>query len=327
MDETNQTDKSNMIKVIENIPEHIAEAVKLAKDVKITEPIKNIMVAGMGGSAVSGDILKAYLKDKINVEVNKNYFLPELAGKETLLFILSYSGNTEETISAFRRAQRKNMNMVIITSGGKLEELSKISKTPCIIIPRGFQPRAAIAYLFFPMLAVLYNSHLIDNPVEDVKKTIKALKNPQFKERAQDLAEKLVEKIPLIYASERMGVVAYRWKTQFNENAKIHAFFHVFPELDHNELVGYGNIKAGYHVIIIKDDDDYVKVKKRMDITKRLISEAGINVTEMVIKGDCFLTKLFSAVYLGDLTSYYLALKYGTDPTPVDIIEELKKEL
>jgi len=327
MDETNQTDKSNMIKVIENIPEHIAEAVKLAKDVKITEPIKNIMVAGMGGSAVSGDILKAYLKDKINVEVNKNYFLPELAGKETLLFILSYSGNTEETISAFRTAQRKNMNMVIITSGGKLEELSKISKTPCIIIPRGFQPRAAIAYLFFPMLAVLYNSHLIDNPVEDVKKTIKALKNPQFKERAQDLAEKLVEKIPLIYASERMGVVAYRWKTQFNENAKIHAFFHVFPELDHNELVGYGNIKAGYHVIIIKDDDDYVKVKKRMDITKRLISEAGINVTEMVIKGDCFLTKLFSAVYLGDLTSYYLALKYGTDPTPVDIIEELKKEL
>jgi len=327
MDETNQTDKSNMIKVLESIPEHIAEAVKLAKDVKITEPIKNIMVAGMGGSAVSGDILKAYLKDKINVEVNKNYFLPELAGKETLLFILSYSGNTEETISAFRTAQRKNMNMVVITSGGKLEEISKISKTPCIIIPRGFQPRAAIAYLFFPMLAVLYNSHLIDNPVEDVKKTIKALKNPQFKERAQDLAEKLVEKIPLIYASERMGVVAYRWKTQFNENAKIHAFFHVFPELDHNELVGYGNIKAGYHVIIIKDDDDYVKVKKRMDITKRLISEAGINVTEMVIKGDCFLTKLFSAVYLGDLTSYYLALKYGTDPTPVDIIEELKKEL
>ncbi|MBU4283816.1 MAG: bifunctional phosphoglucose/phosphomannose isomerase, partial [Nanoarchaeota archaeon] len=136
-----------------------------------------------------------------------------------------------------------------------------------------------------------------------------------------------VEKIPLIYASERMGVVAYRWKTQFNENAKIHAFCHVFPELNHTELGGYGNIKAGYHVIIIKDDDDYVKVKKRMDITKRLISEAGINVTELVIKGECFLTKLFSAMYLGDLTSYYLALKYGTDPTPLDVIEELKKEL
>ncbi len=327
MDEINQTDKSNMINILKSIPEQIAEAVKLAKDVKITEPIKKIMVAGMGGSAICGDILKAYLKDKINVEINKNYFLPELVGKETLLFIVSYSGNTEETISAFRTAQRKNMNMVVITAGGKLEELSKISKTPCIIIPKAFQPRAAIAYLFFPMLAVLYNSHYIDNPVEDIKKTIKALKNPKFKERAQDLAEKLVEKIPLIYASEKMGVVAYRWKTQFNENAKIHAFCHVFPELDHNELVGYDNIKAGYHVVIIKDDDDYVKIKKRMDITKRLISEAGINVTEMVIKGDCFLTKQFSAIYLGDLTSYYLALKYGTDPTPVDIIEKLKKEL
>ena len=177
------------------------------------------------------------------------------------------------------------------------------------------------------MLAVLYNSHFIDNPSEDIKNTIKALKNPKFKERAQDLAEKLVEKVPLIYSSEKMGVVAYRWKTQFNENAKIHAFHHVFPELDHNELVGYGNIKAGYHIIIIKDDEDYVKVKKRMDITKRLISEAGINVTELVIKGECFLTKLFSAIYLGDLTSYYLALKYGTDPTPVDVIEKLKKEL
>ncbi|MBA3064609.1 bifunctional phosphoglucose/phosphomannose isomerase [Candidatus Woesearchaeota archaeon] len=327
MDKTNQTDKSNMINVLESIPEQIAEAVKLAKDVKVTEPIKKIMVAGMGGSAVSGDILKAYLKDKIDVTVNKDYFLPELAGKETLLFIVSYSGNTEETISTFRTAQRKNISMIVITTGGNLEELSKISKTPCIIIPRGFQPRAALAYLFFPMLAVLYNSHFIDNPTEDIKKTIKALKNPKFKERAQDLAERLVEKVPLIYSSERMGVVAYRWKTQFNENAKIHAFCHVFPELNHNELVGYGNIKAGYHVIIIKDDEDYVKVKKRMDITKRLISEAGINVTEMVIKGECFLTKLFSAMYLGDLTSYYLALKYGTDPTPVDVIEKLKKEL
>ncbi|PIN77694.1 bifunctional phosphoglucose/phosphomannose isomerase [Candidatus Woesearchaeota archaeon CG_4_10_14_0_2_um_filter_33_10] len=327
MDMANKTDKSNMINILESIPEQIAEAIKLAKDVKVTDPVKRIMVAGMGGSAVSGDILKAYLRDKIDVTVNKDYSLPELAGKETLLFIVSYSGNTEETISAFRTAQRKNMNMVVITTGGKLEELSKISKTPCIIIPKGFQPRAALAYLFFPMLAVLYNSHFIDNPVEDIKNTIKALKNPKFKERAQDLAEKLVEKIPLIYSSEKMGVVAYRWKTQFNENAKIHAFCHVFPELNHNELVGYGNIKAGYHVVIIKDDDDYVKIKKRMDITKRLISEAGINVTEMVIKGDCFLTKLFSAIYLGDLTSYYLALKYGTDPTPVDVIEELKKEL
>ncbi len=327
MDETNQTDKSSMIEVLESIPEQIGDAVKLAKDIKITEPIKKIMVAGMGGSGVSGDILKAYLKDKLDVTVNKDYFLPELVGKETLLFIVSYSGNTEETVSAYRTAQRKNMKIVVITTGGKLEELSKMSKTPCIIIPKGFQPRAALAYLFFPMLTVLYNSHFIDNPEADIKNTVKALKNPKFKERAQDLAENLVEKVPLIYASEKMGVVAYRWKTQFNENAKIHAFYHLFPELDHNELVGYGNIKAGYHVIIIKDDDDYVRVKKRMDITKRLISEAGINVTELVIKGECFLTKMFSAIYLGDLTSYYLALKYGTDPTPVDVIEKLKKDL
>ncbi len=327
MDETNQVDKSNMINILENIPEQIAEAIKLAKDIKVTEPVKRIMVAGMGGSAVSGDILKAYLKDKIDVTVNKDYSLPELTGKETLLFVVSYSGNTEETVSAFRTAQRKNISMIVITTGGKLEELSKISKIPCVIIPKGFQPRAALAYLFFPMLTVLYNSHFIDNPAEDIKNTIKALKNPKFKERAEDLAERLVEKVPLIYSSERMGVVAYRWKTQFNENAKIHAFCHVFPELNHNELVGYGNIKAGYHVVIIKDDEDHIRVKKRMDITKRLISESGINVTEMVIKGECFLTKLFSAIYLGDLTSYYLALKYGTDPTPVDVIEELKKEL
>ena len=126
MDETNQTDKSNMINVIESIPEQIAEAIKLAKDVKVTDPVKRIMVAGMGGSAVSGDILKAYLRDKIDVTVNKDYSLPELAGKETLLFIVSYSGNTEETISAFRTAQRKNMNRASKTTPKKKSKKAAI---------------------------------------------------------------------------------------------------------------------------------------------------------------------------------------------------------
>ncbi|MDD5086422.1 MAG: bifunctional phosphoglucose/phosphomannose isomerase [Candidatus Nanoarchaeia archaeon] len=327
MDDENNVDSSNMISTLENVPNYIEDASKLAENIKITEPIKRIMVAGMGGSSISGDILKSYLHDKIEVVVNRDYFLPETVGKETLLFAVSYSGNTEETVSCFRTAQRKNMKIVVITSGGKLEELANLSKIPLIKVPKGFQPRAAVAYLFFPMLTVLGNSRMIEDPKQEIKKTVEALKNPKFKERAQDLAEKLVDKIPLIYSSEKMKSVAYRWKTQLNENAKIHAFCHSFPELNHNELVGYGNIRAPYHVIIIKDDDDYVKIKKRMEITKGLISESGINVTEIVVKGDFFLTKLFSAIYIGDLTSYYLAIKYGIDPTPVNVIEKLKKQL
>ena len=143
----------------------------------------------------------------------------------------------------------------------------------------------------------------------------------------KDLADKLVDKIPLIYTSDRLKAVAIRWKSEFNENSKVQSFYNVFPELGHNEIVGYTNLKGNFYVIILKDDGDYIRVKKRMDITKAMIKKKGVYATEIGITGGSLLTRIFSAIYIGDWTSYYLALKYSTDPTPVDVIEELKNAL
>ncbi len=325
--EDNEIDRSNALGIIESFPGQIGESLNFGKLVKVEESFSRVTVCGVGGSSVSGDILKIYLEHIMHVSVDRDFDLPDYVNGDTLVFALSYSGNTEETISSYRGAVKKKLPVVCITSGGKLKELADMNRTPCIIIPKGLQPRQALAYLFFPMLTVLHNCNVIKSPDDEIKKTLRALEGTDFNEKAKELAEKISGKVPLIYASKKMGVVAYRWKTQLNENSKIHAFCNVFPEICHNEIAGYEVLNSRYHVVIIKDEDDDPRIKKRMDITKRMLAELGIDVTELMIRGNCEMTKLFSTIYLGDLVSYYLAIRNSVDPTPVDSIESIKKEI
>lgn len=312
----------------ENFPNHIREALKLASKIKIEAKIDKIIITGIGGSALPGNILKDYLSgQKTPILVNKDYFLPETTNSKTLVFVISYSGNTEETINAYRNAWRKGAKIIAITSGGKLEELCSKQKVPHVSVPSGLQPRAALCYLFFSVLAILQNSKIIPDKTKDIEDTIKTLSKPIFKSMAKGLAKQLRGKIPLIYASNRFRSVAMKWKTDFNENSKIHAFYNIFPELNHNEIVGFTNPRADYHVIMIADDEDYEKIRKRMKITKKLITGKNTEVTEMRITGNCYLTKIFSAICIGSWTSYFLAKEYNTNPTNVEIIEKLKKEL
>jgi glucose/mannose-6-phosphate isomerase len=317
--------KENMLNIIKSLPDQIEDSLNFAKNIKFLEDIKKIMVCAIGDDAVAGEILKQYLKDIIEVEVNRDYFIPNRVGKDTLVFIVSYTGNEEEVISAYRTGQRKNLKMVVITSGGKLEQLSSMGKTQKVILQKGLKTRNALAYMLFPMITILYNSRMIDNPSEEIKKTIISIKKTGFEERAKTLADNLVEKVPLIYTSEKMSPAAMVWKHHLNKTAKMHAFFNVFNEASYNEVAGYENINARYHVIMILDESDYQKTKNIMNETKREITQAGINVTEMVIKGDCFITKLFSSIYLGQLTSYFLALKYERDPLPEGFVERIKR--
>ena len=173
----------------------------------------------------------------------------------------------------------------------------------------------------------MQNSNLIEDQTNFVNKTVETLQKPIFEERAKELAEKLVDKIPVIYSSDRLKAIAYKWKISFNENSKVHAFYNVFPELNHNEMVGYTNIKGNFYIIIIKDEDDYERTRKRMQLTKGIIKKAGVPVVEIALSGPCRLAKLISAIYIGDWTSYYLALEHELDPTPVSIVEEFKKKL
>jgi glucose/mannose-6-phosphate isomerase len=324
-------DKEDMLGSIATLQKQVKEGLKLASDIRVLDEIDDIIVAGMGGSALPGEVLKSLLIDsKIRVTVSKDYKLPEWAGKKTLVFAVSYSGNTEESIASYRDAMKKSCQIVAMASGGKLEELAKKQKVSFIKLPhpfKGFQPRAGIGFMFFAILGVLMNSRIVPDMKNDIEKTEKALDAAKYRENAMDLAEQIEGKIPLIYTSEKLAGAGYKWKIAFNENAKTHAFFNVYPEQNHNEINAYENIDGKFQVIFLSNDTDHIQVKKRMKITKELYKKKGVDVTEIAIKGDSMLTKLFTAVMIGDLVAYYLAMKYKTDPTPVPMVEDLKKKL
>ncbi|MBS3114408.1 bifunctional phosphoglucose/phosphomannose isomerase [Candidatus Woesearchaeota archaeon] len=318
-------DNSNMLKVIEDFPDQCRTALELTKGMSVSGKIDKIVVVGMGGSAVGGDLLKIYMRDsKIPVFVVRDYKVPNFVDENTLVFAVSYSGNTEETISAFEDAVKKKAKIVAVTSGGQLGVMAK----KVIKIPSGLQPRAALGYLFFPVLGVLNNSGIVDVKGREIEELFDILsKTGDFKAVGERIAKKIGLRTPLIYASELLGAVAYRWKTQFNENSKVAAFHHVFSEMNHNEIAGYQNVnKSDFIAIFIRDSQDNGRVKKRMDITKEIIS-SRVDVEEIFTRGDGLLSKMFSAIYYGDFASYYLALANRIDPTPVTVIENLKKKL
>ena len=318
-------DNSNMLKVIEDFPHQCKTALELAKGMTVSGKINNIIIAGMGGSAVGGDLLKLYLHDlKIPVTTIRDYKLPNYANESTLVFAVSYSGNTEETLAAYEDALRKKTKIIAVTSGGKLGDIS--NKT--IKIPKGLQPRAALGYLFFPMLGVLVNSGIANENSAEINEMLDVLSQKEdFRQFGEKLAKKIGSRTPLIYASEQFGAVAYRWKTQFNENSKVAAFSHVFSEMNHNEIVGYQSMSRDRFIaIFIRDNADNERIKKRIDITKEIISQK-VDVEEIYTKGTYLLSRLFSGLYYADFASYYLALQNKTDPTPVHVIENLKKKL
>ncbi|MBI2664099.1 bifunctional phosphoglucose/phosphomannose isomerase [Candidatus Woesearchaeota archaeon] len=287
-----------------------------------------IVVSGMGGSSIAGALLQTYMTDsKVPVFLSRTYEIPDFVDRSTLVFIISYSGNTEETISSLRFAIRKGAAVVAISSGGKLLNKFQEQQLPYIKLPANLQPRASIAYQLIPMLRLLYKLKIISNPAGDIASTVASLKKFSYEDRAKNLAGKLIGKVPLIYASEKFYSVAYRWKTQFNENAKVHAFSSAFSELNHNELVGYTNLNASYYVIILEDENDHPRIKARMKLTREVISKKEVPSTLLVIKGDNLLTRIFSAIHIGDLASVYLAFLTNTDPEPVYLIEELKRKL
>jgi glucose/mannose-6-phosphate isomerase len=318
----------DLLDIIRSLPQQIREGVQLGKEVKIKGEFSNIVVTGMGGSGIPGDLLKAVLSGcKLPIIVNKDYSIPGFVSKNSLVFVISYSGNTEETLSAFKEAQKKRATIVVLTSGGKLRDLARQANLPIVVIPSGLPPRSAVAYLLFPMLVILHNAGITKLDVGEIKSTIESLKNAEFDSKAKELANHLQGKIPIIYSGPQHEAVALRWKQEFNENSKSHAFYNVFSELDHNEITAYQEAKDTFHIILLRDEREHAQNKKRMDHMKQLLKDRKIPVTEIMLKGLNPLVKIFTAIYMGDLTSYYLAQKYNVDPVDTHIIEDLKKKL
>lgn len=317
-------DSQNMLKTIEDFPTQCREALELPRGETISGEFTNIIVTGMGGSAIGGDLLKSYLHEtKIPVFVNRGYKMPKFVDEYSLVFAVSYSGNTEETISAVKDAIERKAKVIGITSGGKLADICE----KVIKVPSGFQPRAALGYLFFPMLGILHNSKVVDVKNTELNEMLNILKKKEeFKEEAESLAKKLKEKIPIIYSSELLMPAAYRFKTQINENAKLPAFFNVFSEMNHNEINAFRGMDRKFTAILIKDAHDNERIKKKMEICQEIMGER-VDVEEINVQGENLLARLFSPIYLGDFTSYYLAILNRVDPSPVEVIERLKQKL
>lgn len=329
-------DPENMRQAILEIPMQAEQGYKLVEAFdlsKVKGKYASIIIIGMGGSSIAGLLLQTYLFDeKLHIYVIQDYSLPNWVDKHTLVMACSYSGNTEETLSTFKEARRRGCKVIAITTGGKLEEYAKVSRTPIITLPKfptGFQPRAAMAIEFFAMLRILERLRLVESRAREVLRLKNDLKLQlqTLEKNAIVLSEKLINKTPIIYTSKRFEAVGYRWKCQFNENSKVMAFNNVFSEMNHNEIEGFENVRGDYHAILLKFDEDHRRIQKRMSLMKEIMLRKGVSDTEIGIRGPSLLSKMFSAIILGDLTSYYLALRLRTNPSEIRLIEDFKKKL
>ncbi|MBU1976055.1 MAG: bifunctional phosphoglucose/phosphomannose isomerase [Nanoarchaeota archaeon] len=320
-----QYDKEGMKAILDDFPNQVRASINLGNAIEITKS-KNIFWFGMGGSAISGMLLKCYIGDSVQMGIVNDYDFPKHIPEDALLIFCSYSGNTEETLSCYKTAARKYKNVFSISSGGKLQEIAGMNRLQHMKIPKGIQPRNSIPYQVFPVLRILENAGIIANVDQEIMKFIDKIDMKQFAKHGAELALKLKNKIPIVYASHRYYPVAYRLKCEINENAKVHAFSHEFPELNHNEILGYTMLKGNFYGVILRFDDDHRRTQKRMELMKGIMKRSGVEVTELALKGP-MINKMFSAILIGDYASYYLALAYKIDPSPVNLIEKFKKDM
>jgi len=337
-------DRGGMIELVRRFPTDIKDAVQNARHLDIRlffpdlkpEMISNVMISGMGGSGICGEILHDALSEKLHIPIilNKSYRLPAFVDAATLLIVVSYSGNTEEALSVFSAGLERKIPMVAITSGGTLEEMSRKSEIPVIKLPDGYPPRAALPHLLFSVYITLERAGLIEtfDPTQTVKtmKRLGTLLAPEMnvsRNIAKQCALKLRNHQPHVYIWERYGSVANRWRTQLNENAKIMAMSGVYPEMNHNEIVGWqGEMKPKPAALILRTEDEPSPILKRMDFTSHLFKRKG-RLIEIFAEGTTPLEKILSLIFIGDYASVYLAVMNEIDPTPVEIIEMLKKEI
>ena len=337
-----ELDKSNLRQVILDGADQFAEGIKLAQNIKLEGGFDSITISGMGGSALPGNILRIFINDllsqkseeerKLAVYQNRFYSLPPEAYQNSLNFICSFSGNTEETISSFQEALDSKLPCVGISSGGVIEKMCKENSIPHVKLPiptENFQPRMATGYFFSSIFQLLVNAGLMEDRSEQIIEISHKLgeETKNIENQGKELAKKLVGKTPVIYSSAKFKSIAMIWKIKLNENSKTPAFWNFFPELNHNEMIGFTNPQADYFILMLRDGDGNQKNIKRFEITSQILKKKNIDSEIIEMEGENIFYKIFATLYLGDWVSYYLALEYNQDPTPVDMVEEFKNLL
>jgi len=337
-------DPQSMRLLLESFPEQVRAAWKAAQTISfaVTHKPRNIVVTGLGGSAIGGDIVRLVIGRELRVPliVNRDYTLPGFIDSSSLVIACSYSGNTEETISTYQEAGQAKASTVCITSGGRLEAMARSDGCPVVSLPVGLPPRAALGHSLVLLLGTLQALHLIPDMTASLEETNELLSSllgqygsaiPEARNLAKRVARSLHGKIIAIYGSNAiLDAAAYRWRTQIEENSKNLAFHHVLPEMNHNELVGWRfpeGIMRFIGVVLLRDKGDHPQVQRRFDLTQEIIRERAGALHEVWSEGESLLARILCTIYLGDFVSLYLAYLNDTDPTPVEVIEYLKRSL
>ncbi len=333
-------DLSNQIDVLINSYEQIEYAKNNGYSFEKDDfsGINKILICGMGGSAIGGEVVANLFKNEINLPifVNRGYDIPLFADKETLVIVSSYSGNTEESISAFLQAVNRRCKIIAFSTGGKLEELCSAHNLPFIKLKKGYHPRFALYLITFTLIKIFERLGFIKNQSIFIDESIELLKNKAkiYQETTSlplNLALNLTGFTPLIYgAYEFNNSLANRIKGQFNENSKMHAFFNLLPEMNHNEIIGwetYSETICRLKVLYLMDVDMHQRIKVRFNVLEKLLLEKGAEIIKLESSEKNFGLRLIDQIYLCDWMTYYLALNRKKDPAEIDYINHLKQEL
>ncbi len=342
-----ELDSEDVLGAVERFADQCREAWEIgrgARGLPDAAGVEAVVVLGMGGSGVSGDVVQAVLEPRLQVPVRviKSYGpLPEWVGRNALVFAVSYSGSTEETVEALEEAHERGARVVTISSGGPLAELARTHGNAHVQIPGGLQPRASLGYLTLPILAVLVRVGLAPDLRSDVDDAIDVLgdiasrchrKRAQVENPAKSLAARLTGRIPVVYGGQGLGATAaYRFKCDLNEYGKTPAFWGTLPELDHNEIVGWHELaeltSRNFVLVLLRDEEEHPRIKLRFEITRSLIEHRFADVIEIQAEGTSALARLLSLILVTQLAAIYVGLAKEVDPGPVDVIQKLKSDL
>jgi len=321
--------------LIENFTKHITESLSISDSTTLAPfngKINNVLICGLGGSGIGGSIISQVVAQDANcpITINKDYKIPSFVNENTLVICCSYSGNTEESLEMLAQAQGENAVIACITSGGKLEEIAKNNNYNHIIIPGGHPPRGAFGFGFPPIFYMLSHYNIItDDYISQFNNAVNIINSEEENiiTEAKAVTEKLFNKIPVIYSDANYEGVAVRFRQQINENSKMLCWHHVIPEMNHNELVGWRTKNEDLAVIILRNDDDYFRTQKRMEVNKTVFEKYTSTILEVYSKGNSQLERALYLVHIGDWISLLLGEKKGIDITEVDVITNLKNEL
>lgn len=330
----NTHDKENMEQIILDSPAHLQAGLHAARTLVWQPPdVSHILFAGMGGSWMAAALLKETGMTTIPVSIHRSYGLPQSIPEKTLIIASSYSGNTEEVLSVYEEARSRNIPTISIASGGTLGEWSTRDNVPFFRIPAdppSMQPRSATGYSVGILIEILSRLNGISKKhvaeAESLEEYLTAFQ-PTARDLGEELATVLSGTTPILYASSLFTTVARIWKIKINENAKTPAFWNVFPELNHNEMIGWTRPNGTFHVVMLRSNNDHPRVITRMNITADLLQEHGIHSTVIPIQGDTRLQEMFSTLLVGDWASWRMAIDAKVDPSPVSMVEDLKQRL